>query len=54
MDGGAWWAVCGVAHSRTRLERLSRSSSSRGAVVSVNLPLQLSFVDLDYPQIEFI
>ena len=27
-DGGAWWAaVCGVAQSRTRLERLSSSSS---------------------------
>ena len=29
-DGGAWWAaVCGVAQSRTRLKRLSGSSSSR-------------------------
>ena len=28
-DGGAWWAaVYGVAQSRTRLKRLSRSSSS--------------------------
>ena len=28
-DGGAWWAaVCGVAQSRTRLKRLSNSSSS--------------------------
>ena len=28
-DGGAWWAVvCGVAESRTRLKRLSGSSSS--------------------------
>ena len=28
-DGGAWWAaVYGVAHSRTRLKRLSTSSSS--------------------------
>ena len=27
VDGGAWWAaVCGVAQSRTRLKRLSRSS----------------------------
>ena len=27
-DGGAWWAaVSGVAHSRTRLKRLSSSSS---------------------------
>ena len=29
MDGGAWWAaVYGVAQSRTRLKRLSNSSSS--------------------------
>ena len=27
-DGGAWWAVYGVAQSRTRLKRLSSSSSS--------------------------
>ena len=28
MDGGAWWAaVYGVARSRTRLKRLSSSSS---------------------------
>ena len=36
MDGGAWWAaVYGVAQSRTRLKRLS-SSSSKGAL---SLPL---------------
>ena len=36
-DGGAWWAaVCGVAQSRTRLKRLSSSSSS-----SSRLPLKL-------------
>ena len=30
-DGGAWWAaVYGVAQSRTRLKRLSSSSSSSG------------------------
>ena len=30
MDGEAWWAaVHGVAQSRTRLKRLSSSSSSR-------------------------
>ena len=30
-DRGAWWAaVCGVAQSRTRLKRLSSSSSSGG------------------------
>ena len=29
MDGGAWWAaVYGVAQSRTRLKRLSSSSTS--------------------------
>ena len=29
-DGGAWWAaVCGVSPSRTRLKRLSNSSSGR-------------------------
>ena len=29
QDGGAWWAAdCGVAQSRTRLKRLSSSSSS--------------------------
>ena len=33
MDAGARWAaVCGVAHSRTRLKRLSSSSSSRRAL----------------------
>ena len=33
-DGGAWWAaVCGVAQSRTRLERLNSSSSSNRCVV---------------------
>ena len=30
MDGGTWWAaIYGVAQSRTRLKRLSSSSSSR-------------------------
>ena len=30
MDGGAWWAaVYGITQSRTRLKRLSSSSSSR-------------------------
>ena len=38
-DGGAWWAaVYGVAQSRTRLKRLS-SSSSR--LVMANLPVKL-------------
>ena len=30
-DGGAWWAA-GVAQSRTRLQRLSSSSSSSRAI----------------------
>ena len=31
MDGGAWWAAAyGVAQSRTRLKRLTSSSSSNG------------------------
>ena len=33
-DGGAWWpALYGVARSRTRLKRLSSSSSSSGSIV---------------------
>ena len=32
-DGRAWWvAICGVTQSRTRLKRLSSSSSSRWSV----------------------
>ena len=45
-DGGAWWAaVSGVTQSRTRLKRLSSSSSSSlpvvaypGGLVVKNLP----------------
>ena len=38
-DGGAWWtAICGVAQSRTRLKRLSSSSSSPACQVN-SLPL---------------
>ena len=38
-DGGAWWAaVCGVAQSRTRLKRLSSSSS----LLLLGLPWGLS------------
>ena len=41
-DRGAWWAaVCGVAQSRTRLKRLSRSSSSS---ISLNIVQRLSHV----------
>ena len=39
-DGGAWWAaVYGVTQSRTRLKRLSSSSSNR--LVITNLPVKL-------------
>ena len=35
-DGGAWWsAVYGVAQSRTRLKRLSSSSSSSSVYMSI-------------------
>ena len=38
MDGGAWWAaVHGVAQSRTRLKRLSSSSSSKDLKYTVVL-----------------
>ena len=43
VDGGAWWAaVYGPAQSRTRLKRLSRSSSRRTSfsVLSFQPPLQ--------------
>src|SRR5574337_504401 len=41
-DGGAWWAaVHGVAQSRTRLKRLSSSSSNRGYGWFVSAPLYL-------------
>ena len=37
-DGGAWWAaIYGVAQSRTRLKRLSSSSSSRLQQMSQSL-----------------
>ena len=45
MDGGAWWAaVYGVAQSRTRLKRLSSSSSrsSVGSFLSLFLTLGTS------------
>ena len=36
-DGGAWWAaVYGVAQSRTRLKRLSSSSSREGIKCQAN------------------
>ena len=42
-DGGAWWAaVYGVAHSRTRLKRLSSSSSTSLQFVLFDLPVTVS------------
>ena len=39
-NGGAWWAaVYGVAQSRTRLKRLSSSSSSSATVVEIILKI---------------
>ena len=36
-DGGAWWvAVCGVAQSRTRLKRLSSSSTVANKIRKAN------------------
>ena len=44
-DGGAWWAaVCGVAQSRTRLKRLSSSSSMSAAYEAKNKPRELTAV----------
>ena len=40
-DGGAWWAaVCGVAQSRTRLKRLSSSSSKVALASSTSVTSQ--------------
>ena len=43
-DGGAWWAaVSGVAQSRTRLKRLSSSSSLHAPLsLGLNLTIELS------------
>ena len=44
-DGGAWWAaVYGVAQSRTRLKRLSSSSSNEGPQQVSNM-LKLSILN---------
>ena len=46
-DGGAWWAaVCGVAQSRTRLKRLSSSSSHMSNHVAQHLCGHPPFTDL--------
>ena len=58
-DGGAWWAaVYGVAQSRTRLKRLSSSSSNESkalhTLLSVldRLELEASFLRLHQPDAE--
>ena len=44
-DGGAWWAaVYGVAQSRTRLKRLSSSSSSTCMILFILTFSELSFL----------
>ena len=46
-DGGAWWAaVCGVAHSRRWLKRLSSSSRSNPGMKLVPLYLNWNFKNL--------
>ena len=44
-DGGAWWAaVCGVSQSRTRLKRLSSSSSSARSSVQFSRSVMSDFL----------
>ena len=46
-DGGAWWAaICGVAQSRTRLKRLSSSSSN----ILLSMVVQQRVVILEFLQ----
>ena len=55
-DGGAWWAaVSGVARSRTRLKRLS-SSSSVSCITPTGLPGQKGFhrSGLELPALSFL
>ena len=56
-DGGAWWvAVSGVAQSRTRLKRLSSSSSSRPYTKNVPLFQAMSWGGTNYhtPNLETV
>ena len=44
-DGGAWWAaIYGVAQSRTRLKRLSNSSSSSLFPMLSKLPVRIQWI----------
>ena len=48
-DGGAWWAaVYGVTQSRTRLKRLSSSSSSRSSATINGIYFLISFADSSF------
>ena len=52
-DGGAWWAaVYGVAQSRTRLKRLSSSSSGGGGYIGDHL--LKTYVDFPLISIWFV
>ena len=55
-DGGAWWAaVYGVAQSRTRLKRLSSSSSSSTLISSHStLGSQGSFTQPAFPDLKAV
>ena len=56
-DGGAWWAaVYGVAQSRTRLKRLSSSSSSSHINSHTNFKWSKHsrLNDLNHCQIEYV
>ena len=47
-DGGAWWAaICGVTQSRTRLKRLSSSSSVGQIVLYIQLETESSRKSLE-------
>ena len=51
-DVGAWWAaVCGVTQSRTRLKRLSSSSSSSGKMETI-VTKQVESFPSDYLQLQ--
>ena len=49
-DGGAWWAaVYGVARSRTRLKRLSSSSSSIPLYMLFNIKTNFMLINVALP-----